>query len=151
MESHYEILGDEKLRQLIDVFVERVIHDVMIGFFFRGVDIPRLKQREYEFARGHLGGPTEYTGRPLQIAHARHPILGGQFNRRIRILEQVLQEFQVPDEIRLAWLAHNESLRSLITHDPTHECNTERAAEQALAARQRTERALATARKKGIS
>ena len=64
-ESAIERLGgEERLRVIIDDFVDRIVRDMMIGFFFRSVDIPRLKQREFEFAAAHLGGETRYTGRP---------------------------------------------------------------------------------------
>ena len=94
----------------------------MIGFFFRSVDLERLKQFEYEFAASHLGGPSSYRGRPLAQAHARHPILGGQFNRRLRILENTLTEFGVPKDVVREWLDHNERLRPIITRDMDAEC-----------------------------
>lgn len=121
--SAFERLGGEAaLRPIIDRFVDRVVSDTMIGFFFRSVDIAELKRREYEFAAAHLGGPVRYTGRPLGEAHGRHPILGGQFNRRLKILENTLLEFNVPEEVRRAWLEHNARLRSVITRDHGDEC-----------------------------
>jgi hemoglobin len=121
--SAFERLGGEPvLRRVIDEFVDRVVRDTMIGFFFRSVDITRLKQFEYEFAAAHLGGPTRYTGRPLGQAHGQHPILGGQFNRRLKILENTLRDLGVPDELAQEWLAHNARLRSVITRDAGDEC-----------------------------
>lgn len=106
--------GEERLRAIVDRFVDRVVGDTMIGFFFRSVDIPRLKQREYEFAASHLGGAARYTGRPLGRAHAPHSILSGQFNRRLKILENTLRDFDVPEDVIREWLDHNARLRSVI-------------------------------------
>jgi len=120
----YQRLGGEAgLHVIVDDFVHRVMKDMMIGFFFRNVDAARLTLLEHQFASGHLGGPTHYDGRPLRNAHAKHPIMGGQFNRRIKLLENTLRDHQVDEDIIRAWLAHNEELRGHITRDGTFECN----------------------------
>jgi hemoglobin len=122
--SAYERLGgEEKLRAIVGDFVDRVMRDMMIGFFFRQVDKQRLTELELQFASGHLGGPSRYQGRPLRAAHGPHPVMGGHFNRRLRLLDQTLRDHSVPDDIRTAWLSHNESLRSHITKDALGECN----------------------------
>jgi hemoglobin len=115
--------GEQALREIVEDFVDRVIADLMIGFHFRGVDKARLCQLEFEFARAHLGGKDSYSGRPLRNAHAPHRIMGGQFNRRLRILDKTLEDHAVPRDIRSSWIAHNESLRSQITADGPLECN----------------------------
>lgn len=122
-ETAFERLGGEAaLRRIIGVFVERVTDDVMIGFFFRGVDRRRLADKEFEFAARHLGAPTQYTGKPLREAHAPHRIMGGQFDRRLVILQRVLEELDVPADVRETWLEHNRRLRPVITRDSSGEC-----------------------------
>lgn len=119
--------GDQRLRQIIDCFVDRIFADAMIGFFFSRASKERIKAKEYEFAAAHLGGGVEYTGRPLANAHAAHPIQGGQFQRRLQILREVLDEFEVPEPVRAHWIAHTESLRSLVTRDQPGRCDPEAA------------------------
>jgi len=124
----FEDLGGEPaLRQIIDRFVDRVFDDVMIGFFFRAARRERIKQKEYEFAAQHLGAPVTYSGRPLGEAHRAHPIMGGQFARRLMILKETLEAAKVPDHVKQHWLAHTESLRPLITADVGRECDPDRA------------------------
>lgn len=121
--SPYDRIGGEAgLRAIIEDFVDRVTSDVMIGFFFRAVDKKRLAVLEAQFASSHLGGPSAYEGRPLSRAHGAHRIMGGQFNRRLVILEQTLRDHGVTDEVRDLWLAHNEQLRAHITRDQKDEC-----------------------------
>ena len=96
---------------------------MMIGFFFREIDKEKLKSLEYQFASSHLGGDSSYEGRPLRTAHAKHPIMGGQFNRRLKILDNTLRDHGVDDELRSLWLEHNEKLRGHITGDGPVECN----------------------------
>jgi hemoglobin len=124
----FEDLGGEPaLRQIIDRFVDRVFDDVMIGFFFRTAQRERIKQKEYEHAAEHLGAAVTYTGRPLQEAHRAHPIMGGQFSRRLVILKETLEAAGVPEHVKQHWLSHTESLRPLITADASGECDPGRA------------------------
>ncbi|MGH7848089.1 MAG: group I truncated hemoglobin [Candidatus Binatia bacterium] len=119
--------GERKLRHLIDVFIDRVFADPMIGFFFRNADRRRLKEMEYQLTAEFLGAGVAYQGRPLHVAHAKHPIMGGQFMRRMQILRETLEELDVPEEVRSAWLAHTESLRPLITRDRGSDCDPDSA------------------------
>jgi hemoglobin len=114
--SFYDRLGgDAAVRAIIDDFVERVFDDIMIGFFFRNASKPRVKEFEFQHASEFLGGPAPYQGRPLKELHARHPIMGGHFARRLQLLRQVLSDHGVPDDIRTAWVDHNAALRPEIT------------------------------------
>jgi hemoglobin len=123
-ETLYEALGGEdKLRAVIDDFVERVFADIMIGFFFASADKQRIKSFEFEHASALLGGPHAYSGRPLRQAHAKHPIRGGHFARRMQILRQVLAAHAVPEAVQARWLEHDLALSGQITGDALGECN----------------------------
>jgi len=119
----YDRLGGEpKLRVIVDDFVERVFADVMIGFFFRDAQKPRIKELEFQHAAEFLGGPVTYRGRSLREAHAKHPIMGGHFARRLQILRDVLAAHGAPLDVAQAWVQHNEGLRGEITDNPHGEC-----------------------------
>lgn len=114
--SYYERIGGEAaLRAIISDFIDRVFDDVLIGFFFRNASKSRVKEFEFQHASEFLGGPVTYQGRPLKELHARHPIMGGHFSRRLMLLRQVLGDHHVPDDIVTAWVDHNASLRREIT------------------------------------
>jgi hemoglobin len=124
VDSHFDQLGGElRLREIIDTFIERVFADRMIGFFFRKVDKKRIKEMEYQLAAGFLGAGIEYQGRPLQTAHAKHPIMGGHFARRRQILKETLEFFQVAEDIKNGWLKHTDDLRLLITGQSGSGCD----------------------------
>jgi truncated hemoglobin YjbI len=119
-----QVGGEEGLRTLITTFYDRVFADVMIGFFFRRADKQRLIDKETELTAKFLGAPgVHYTGEPLQRAHAKHPILGGHFDRRTQILREVLAESGVSDAVQTAWLEHTQALRPQITRDQGSECD----------------------------
>jgi hemoglobin len=127
-----QIGGEPRLREIIDAFIERVFDDRMIGFFFRNADKRRIKEMEFQLTAQFLGAEVSYQGRPLDQVHARHPIMGGQFARRQQILKETLEEYAVPQPIRDAWIAHNESLRPLITKDAGSDCDPIGARERVL-------------------
>lgn len=115
--------GEGRLREIIDTFVDRVFADRMIGFFFRNADRRRIKELEYQLAANILGADIEYRGRPLDQAHAKHPIMGGHFARRRQILSETLDLFAVPNEVKSALLRHTDALRPLITSQADSECD----------------------------
>lgn len=115
--------GEPRLREIIDAFIDRVFADRMIGFFFRNADKKRIKELEYQLTAEFLGADVHYQGRPLDQAHAKHPIMGGQFARRLQILKETLEKFHVPQAVRDAWIEHNERLRSLITPNSGSDCD----------------------------
>jgi truncated hemoglobin YjbI len=117
-----ELGGEPVLRPIVARFVERLFADPMIGFFFRKADQRRITDKEYELAAEHLGGGVTYSGRSLRAAHAPHPIMGGQFARRLEILRQTLVEAGAPPAVIAHWLAYTESHRAEVTRDPSGEC-----------------------------
>jgi hemoglobin len=121
--TQYQTLGGEPaVRAIIDDFVERVFADVMIGFFFRNAAKARIKEMEFQLAAQMLGADIVYGGRPLDQAHHRHRIMGGQFARRKQILRETLADHGVPEAIAQRWLEHTDALRPLITGEADHEC-----------------------------
>jgi truncated hemoglobin YjbI len=94
----------------------------MIGFFFKGKDKRHLIQMELEFVLQLLGAAAPYTGRGIREAHAPHPIMGGQFNRRTQILRETMRDHELPEQVQRRWLEHTESLRSLVTPNEAGEC-----------------------------
>jgi len=110
--TDYDRLGGEPvLRQIIAAFTEAVFKDVMIGFHFHGKNHARIVEMEFQHAAEYLGGPVKYKGRSMRAVHRPLPILGGQFARRRKILENTLIAFQVDEEIRVRWLSHVDGLR----------------------------------------
>jgi len=115
--------GEPGLRRFIDRFIDRVFDDVMIGYLFSAASRERVKQKEFEHAAEHLGAPVAYSGRPLEEAHRRHQIRGGQFMRRIQILRETMAELNVPEPVREHFVAHNLALQSQITNDEGGVCD----------------------------
>jgi len=123
-ESLFEKLGGEnRLREIIDTFIDRVFEDRMIGFFFRNADRRRIKELEFQLAAKFLGADVEYQGRPLTKVHANHPIMGGHFARRRQILSETLDFYDVAAEIKSVILEHTDALRHQITPEAGSDCD----------------------------
>ncbi|HEY7168117.1 MAG TPA: group 1 truncated hemoglobin [Candidatus Binatia bacterium] len=129
-----KIGGEEKVRQIIETFVDRVFEDRMIGFFFRNANRARIKQMEYQLIAKFLGADVQYHGKPLQLAHGKHPIMGGHFARRRQILKETLESYKVPEPVIGVWLEHTDRLRPLVTTQQGSGCDPVEARQRALAA-----------------
>jgi hemoglobin len=119
----FDKIGGDELRRVIADFYDRLFGDLMIGFLFEGKDKNRLIDKEWELTARMLGADIEYTGRTMPAAHAKSPILGGHFDRRLQILKDTLADRDVDPEVREVWLSHTVALRSQITKDRGSECD----------------------------
>jgi hemoglobin len=108
----YEAIGgEERVRAVLQSLYDKLFEDPIVGFLFEGKDKQHIVSEQLMFTCHFLGGPQVYTGKPLPEAHAKLPLLPGHFDRRHRLLAQVLEEQRVPEEVRRVWLGIDENLR----------------------------------------
>jgi hemoglobin len=115
MTDYERIGGRAGLESLIEVFIDRVFDDFIIGFLFIGKDRARIVRHEIEHAAAHLGGPSEYTGRSIPAVHRPLRINAGHFRRRLAILRTVLSDRGVDSDIVERWVASNQRLEASVT------------------------------------
>lgn len=107
--------GLDAMRVILRDFYDRLFADPMIGFFFAGRDKALLVERQLQFTAAALGAPgVVYEGKPIPEAHAGLPILKGHFDRRHKVLGDVLEAHGVDAESRAAWLAFDRSFRRAV-------------------------------------
>jgi hemoglobin len=121
----FDKIGGDALRAVITDFYERLTTDLMIGFLFQGKDKQRLIDKEWEFTANLLGADVKYSGRPIRTAHARSPIMGGHFERRLQILRETLADHDVDAAVQERWIEHTLALRPQVTGDRGSECDHE--------------------------
>jgi hemoglobin len=110
--SLYEAIGgEERVREVLQALYDRLFADPMIGFLFEGKDKSHIVEQQLAFTCRFLGGPQVYEGKSLPAAHADLPLLPGHFDRRHRVLEQVLEDRNVPPDVKRVWLQIDEALR----------------------------------------
>ncbi len=115
MTTPYEAIGGEaKVRAVLRTLYDKLFDDPMVGFLFEGRDKAHIVEQQVAFSCAFLGGPQKYIGKPLPEAHAKLPLLGGHFERRHHLLEQVLSEERVPAEVSRIWLRIDDGLRGSV-------------------------------------
>ncbi len=110
-----QVGGEEVVRAVLDDLYTRLFDDPMVGFLFAGHDREHIVRAQTLFTRRLLGDTrAPYTGKSIPDAHAALPILPGHFDRRHKLLADVLAAHGVPPDARLAWLRLDQGLRTAV-------------------------------------
>lgn len=115
MTAFARVGGEPVVRAVVARFVDRMAADPIIGFFFAGKDLDRVKLHEYEHAAAALGAEVAYAGRPIVPLHRALRINGGQFRRRLALLRQELDRGGVPVDVAELWIAEQRRLQAVMT------------------------------------
>lgn len=112
----YERLGGQvSIDAVVERFYDRVHADPRLAEFFDGIAVIDLEAHQQAFLASALGGPDDYVGRPIAVAHRGLGITDVDFDRIVDHLVDALAVSAVPaaliDEIHAAILP----LRSDVT------------------------------------
>jgi len=81
-QSLYERVGGAAgVTRLIDNFYDRVLTDPQLSPFFAQIPLEKLRSMQVEFFTSALGGPLQYSGRPLAHVHHGHGITKAHLRR----------------------------------------------------------------------
>lgn len=97
--------GMSGIEKIVAVFTNRVLEDPLIGNIFFSVDEARFKRTLSEQFCYLLGGPCDYTGRPMASLHEVHGITQREFNTLVEQLQLSMTEFNVPFRVQNKLLA----------------------------------------------
>jgi hemoglobin len=89
--------GYPGLRRAVDEFMERVVADPPLAAHFVNADMNALRRHQVDLLAAALGGPQDYTGRNLTIAHAGMNITDAEFDRVVGHLNAALVEVGADD------------------------------------------------------
>ena len=89
--------GLETVSKLVHEFYKKVLADVELKPYFKDTDLDNLMQHQVKFLSFALGGPIEYLGRDLKVAHEPLNITKDHFGMVAEYLEEVLDEAGVED------------------------------------------------------
>lgn len=112
----WQKIGSEtRLETLLKDFYRRLAEDVMLGFFFVGKDVTEIALKQKQFLLRAFGVTPSYSGKaPAQAHNSLAPILPGQFDRRLQILEQTLRDHSLDSKAIQTWLSFENAFRSSI-------------------------------------
>ena len=71
--------GEEGVRNIVNAVLDNNFDNPLIRHHFQNVDMNRLKQLVFEFFSMGTGGPHQYTGRDMQMSHAKLGITDNDF------------------------------------------------------------------------
>jgi hemoglobin len=101
--SLYERIGGEQaIAAAVDLFYEKVIADERTRDFFAGLDLEAQIKKQRSFMTVAFGGPNEYRGRDLGVAHAdlvKKGLSDVHFDAVAGHLHDTLVELKVPAEL----------------------------------------------------
>jgi hemoglobin len=96
--SIYERLGEQRgIRAAVDDFYERVLADPELASYFDGTDMSRLRAHQTKLLVQVTGGPVEYDGRELAVAHDGLDVTAGAFDRVVGHLVATLTDVGAQD------------------------------------------------------
>lgn len=102
MSNLYESIGGEAaVNAAVDIFYRKVLTDDRISHFFDDVDMDRQAAKQKSFLTYAFGGPNNYSGKDMRVAHA-HLVARGlnesHFTAVAENLQATLEELNVPKE-----------------------------------------------------
>jgi hemoglobin len=104
----YERLGGhDAIVAVVDDFTSRAASDPAVNFTRKGhpnewkptsADLNRFKVLLVQFIESNTGGPKNYEGRPMDVAHKGMEITGPEFDALAGDLKATLDKFKVPQK-----------------------------------------------------
>jgi hemoglobin len=113
--SLYERLGEAQgIRAAVDEFYNRVTGDPELKPYFDGTDMGTLRGHQAKLLIQVTGGPVQYDGRDLAVAHGDLGITGPDFDRVVVHLASTLADLGVTQEdiaqVGAALTAHRDEI-----------------------------------------
>jgi hemoglobin len=113
--SIYERLGREQgIRSAVDDFYERIVADPELKPYFDGIDMGRLRGHQAKLLVQVTGGPVQYDGRDLAVAHGDLGITSEDFGRVVGHLVDTLNDLGVSQDdigqVGAALTAHRDEI-----------------------------------------
>lgn len=117
-EWYRAIGGDATVKQVLEVFYERVFADPLLGRFFVRTDKPTIRGKQFGFLKRCFTGEADaYMGQRPRNAHHGMVISDEQFDHRAGLLRQVLVEVGLAPADVDRWMAVEEVFRRQIVKD----------------------------------
>ncbi|MGO9124057.1 MAG: group I truncated hemoglobin [Terriglobales bacterium] len=109
--------GREAITATVGQFYERVLADGELKPFFARTNMTWLKLRQTQFFVQALGGPAEYKGKTMKLAHSGLEIEPRHFQGVARHLSETLASLQVPKPLIAEVMTAVASLEpDIVTH-----------------------------------
>ena len=86
------------LPALVERFYGLVLGDADLKPFFVNADMDKLKRMQIEFLSSALGGPVQYSGRPILHAHHHFNISLANYQHYAQLLFKALASYELSEQ-----------------------------------------------------
>ena len=94
----YYKYGSKITTGVSEMFYDRVYDDPSLSSFFQGIEKHKMQEHFDDVLSEITGGPEQYKGRDLKVAHAAYAITADDFDILIGHLASSLEEVGVSNE-----------------------------------------------------
>lgn len=108
--------GQQAVEQVVDDFYNRVLADDTVNTFSAHTDMEKQRHHQSAFISYALGGPTDYTGRSMEKAHAGLNLQPEHFDAIAKHLGEALNEHGVSPEDIKSILARVSTLKEAVLY-----------------------------------
>lgn len=122
-EQIYRVIGEDGFTRLVRAFYAQVPDDPILGPMYPKADLAGAERRLRDFLIGRFGGPPRYIeerGHPrLRMRHMPFAIDTAARNRWVQLMDQALEETQLPDEVTVLLREFFHGVATFMINRPT--------------------------------
>lgn len=111
--------GTSGIALTVDELYRELLDDPVVAPYFDGIDVPRVRRHMGEFLISALGGPQQYRGRDLSLAHTGLDVTDDAFDRTVAHLVGALERRGMSPEMVTHVVSGLAVLRPSITGAPS--------------------------------
>jgi hemoglobin len=113
----YDRLGGEQaIESIVNDFYKDVLADDTVNRFFANTDMEQQRRHQTAFISYALGGPKQYTGRSMELAHEGLNLQPQHFDAIVKHLSDALAAHGVSAEEISAVIGHVATLKEAILY-----------------------------------
>ena len=106
--------GADSVSHGVDLFMQRMLDDPLLGWTFEGVDYAQVQRHARAFVVAALGGPDLYIGRGLRAAHERFKLNNSHYDAAVTHLVDAMREAGLSEGVLAELPQRIEPLRNQI-------------------------------------
>lgn len=116
-QSIYMQLGASAIADVVVTFYKMMVGDPSLAPYFEGYDVEEIMAHQHQFLCVATGGPLDYLGRSIRVAHGHLHIANAHFDRTAEHLAAALAGAGVPAEMTATIMAKVEAFRAHVVAD----------------------------------
>ena len=86
--------GFAVISKVVSAFYDLMLESENLAPYFEGIDMPRLIDHQTKFIATITGGPASFSEDRLGRSHAKLNIDGAAFDEAVKLLQEVLEDFE---------------------------------------------------------